>query len=111
MMFSGLVKLRLDPLRRLAVVALATKFALAQLRNDGAGRRQALAIDLGCFVPELRTHNRFRAMEVNALDMHDQYAARQPVVNREALHQVGVDRDRGAAIDAQGFSDARDKEE
>src|SRR5947207_566224 len=49
-------------------------------------------------------------MEVNALDMHDQYAARQLVVNREALHQFGIDRDRGAAVDAQRFSDARNKE-
>ena len=45
------VKLRLDPLRRLAVVGLAAQPALTQLGDDGAGRWQALAVDLGAFVP------------------------------------------------------------
>ena len=67
---------------------------------------QAFAVDLGLRVPQLRAHDRLRAMEIDAFDVDDEHAARQLAVDREALHQFGIDRDRGAAIHAQGLAHA-----
>src|SRR4026209_70688 len=100
------IELRLDTLRRLAVIGFAAELTLAQFRNDGAGRGQALAIDLGRLLPEFRAHDRFGAMEINALDMNDEHTARQLAVDGEAVHQFAVDRDRGTAVHAQRFTHA-----
>ena len=45
------VELRLVPFRRFAVIFLAAELALAEFGDDGAGGRQALAVDLGRRVP------------------------------------------------------------
>src|SRR5262245_48589890 len=62
--------------------------------------------DLCCFFPELGAHNRFRTMKINAFDVNDQDAAGQFSANHKALHQVGIDRDRSAAVHTEGFTDA-----
>src|SRR5262245_60908496 len=103
------IELRLDALRRLAVVFFAAELAFTQFRNDGARRWQALAIDLGGFVPELRAHDRLRAMEIDRLNVNDEYAARQLAVDRKTLHQLWIDGDRSAAIHAQGLTHAGDQ--
>jgi hypothetical protein len=50
-------------------------------------------------------------MEEDALDVDDEYAARQLAVHHEALHQLRIDRDRGAAIHPQGFAHAGNEEQ
>src|SRR5262245_2853048 len=97
------IELRLDAFRRLAVVGFATEFTLAQFRNNGAGRRQALAVDLGRLLPKLRAYDRLGAVEINALDVNDEHTARQLAVDGEALHQFGIDGDRRPAVHAQRF--------
>src|SRR4029078_97968 len=105
------IELRLDTLRRLAVIGFAAELTLAQFRNDGAGRGQALAIDLGRLLPEFRAHDRFGAMEINALDMNDEHTARQLAVDGEALHQFRIDGDRCATVQAPSFTHTRNQEQ
>src|SRR5262245_16600189 len=50
-------------------------------------------------------------MKIDALDMNDQDTAGQLAADGKALHQLGVDRDRSAAVHPQRFADARNEKQ
>src|SRR6185437_3047149 len=91
--FPYSVELSLDALGCIAIIRFSSKLALAQLRDNGAGRRQAFAIDLGCLVPQLGTYDCLGAMKVDAFNVHDEHTARQLAIDGEALHQLLINRD------------------
>ena len=51
----------------------------------------------------------FEQWKNNAFDVNDHHTARQLAVDREALHEFGIDRDRSVAVHAQCFAHARNK--
>ncbi len=53
--------------------------------------RQTCAVHLLCRVPKIRAHQRFRAMKIRRLDVHDDHRARQFPANLEAREQIGID--------------------
>src|SRR6516225_3951452 len=90
----------LDALRRQPIVLGPTHLAVGQLGEDRTGRRQGLAVDLARLIPQLRADDRLGALEVGALDGDDQYAFRDLAVDDEALGQLRVGADPGAAVNA-----------
>src|SRR5215470_13269702 len=106
-----LVDRRLQPLGRGAIVLGTTELAAGEIGEDGAGARQAPALDVARRVPQLRAHDRLGALIEHALDRHDQHRARRLALDQEALRQRRIGRDHGAAGDPDGLAAARDQEQ
>src|SRR6266508_3397732 len=109
--WRGSVQRRLQTLGRRAVVSLAAESAVGQLGQNRAVARQALAIDMARWLPQLRAHDRLGALKEDAVDGNDEHGARALAVDDEALPQIRIDRDRGAAVNADGLATARDQEQ
>ena len=74
-------------------------------RRDGAGFGPAFPL------PEAGAGKRFLALIINTLDFHLDDGARRFSLHGETGGELFIGKDRGAAIDAQGFADARHEEE
>src|ERR1700745_115090 len=65
------VERRLQALGRGTVMGLAAHLAVGQLRENRAVARQALAVHVARLIPQLRAHDRLRALVEDAVDRHD----------------------------------------
>src|SRR6516165_1840560 len=105
------VQRRLQALGCGTVMGLAAKLSVGQLGEDRAVARQALAVDVARWIPQLRAHDRLRALIKDAINRHDEHRARRLLVHRKAVTQLRIGRDCGAAVDANGLAAARNEEE
>src|SRR5688572_9913321 len=110
--FLGLsVQAGLEPLVEPLVVFLIVEPALRKGGDDAAGARQALALYVVRGVPEVGAEDGAGALEEHGVHAHHQHRARQLALDAEALQQLRVGANLGAAVDAQRLADARHQEQ
>src|SRR5262249_50157651 len=93
------------------IVSFSAELAARQLGENRAVARQAVAIDVTRRIPQLRAHDRFRALIENAIDGNDKHGAWRLAIDDEALRQRRIGRDCGTAVDANGLAAAWDEEQ
>src|SRR5580658_2718079 len=105
------VNRRLQSFRIGAVVFVAAQFTRGDAGHDHAGAGDRFAIDPFIGVPQIRTHQRFRALEIHPLGGNHDHGPRQRATERKPLDQRRVLRNDRGAVDPQRFADARNKEQ
>src|SRR5262249_36751176 len=92
------------------VVGLAAELSVGQLGENRAVTRQTLAVYVARRIPQLRAHDRLRALIEYAVNGHDEHRTRRLLVHCKARTQLRIGRDCGAAVDANGLAAARNEE-
>src|SRR5688572_32368740 len=105
-----LVKPGLEPLVESLVVFLRVELLPGDVGDDGAGTRQARALDVLRRVPQLRAEDGAGALEEHRVDVDHDHRARQLAVHAEALEQPRVGADLRAPVDPQRLAAARNEE-
>src|SRR5215207_1924051 len=78
---------------------------------DASGRREPVALGPRRGLPQLRAHERLRAVQVRLVGLDDDRGDRRLAPVAVALEELGVAGDRGAPVHAQGLAHAGDHEE
>src|SRR5687768_10570747 len=95
----------------LLIVVLGVEVATLDLAQDLAGARQLAPVDEGRWVPERRSHERFRAVGVRGLDVDENAEPRWFALDGGGGEERLIRGQRGAAIDAKRVAHAGQEEQ
>src|SRR5580693_109770 len=94
-----------------AVVVVAVELVADDASQDLAAGRQRTRRDKLRRIPQLRAHERLRALRVRGFDVDEDAELRRLAVDRARREQRGIGDERRAAVDAKRLADAGDHEQ